>query len=93
MPIFMSVSVPREVHAGKTIVERMQLGKTLLVVGFVVMGIGAVLNWAPWLVTWFGRLPGDIRLERDGFRFYCPVTSMILVSIALSLLVRLFNKG
>ena len=85
--------MPREVHAGKTIVERMQLGKTLLVVGFVVMGIGAVLNWAPWLVTWFGRLPGDIRLERDGFRFYCPVTSMILVSIALSLLVRLFNKG
>ena len=85
--------MPREVHAGKTIVERMQLGKTLLLVGFVVMGIGAVLNWAPWLVTWFGRLPGDIRLERDGFRFYCPVTSMILVSIALSLLVRLFNKG
>ena len=85
--------MPREVHAGKTIVERMQLGKTLLVVGFGVMGIGAVLNWAPWLVTWFGRLPGDIRLERDGFRFYCPVTSMILVSIALSLLVRLFNKG
>ena len=85
--------MPREVHAGKTIVERMQLGKTLLVVGFVVMGIGAVLNWAPWLVTWFGRLPGDIRLERDGFRFYCPVTSMILVSIVLSLLVRLLSKG
>ncbi|MDB6075374.1 MAG: hypothetical protein JWO89_3014 [Verrucomicrobiaceae bacterium] len=67
----------------------MQIGKTLLAFGFIVMIIGAVLVWAPWLLTWFGRLPGDIRIEREGFRFYFPITSMILVSIAFSLLMRL----
>ncbi len=71
----------------------MQVGKTLLAFGFIVMIIGAVLVWAPWLLTWFGRLPGDIRIEREGFRFYFPITSMILVSIVLSLLMRLGARG
>ena len=71
----------------------MQVGKTLLACGFIVMLVGAVLMWAPWLLTWFGRLPGDVRIEREGFRLYFPITSMILVSIALSLLMRLTGKG
>ena len=71
----------------------MQIGKMLLVIGFVVMLVGAAFNWAPWLITWFGRLPGDIRVEREGFRFYCPVVSMILISIVLSLAMRFLNRG
>ncbi|MCG6871172.1 MAG: DUF2905 domain-containing protein [Gammaproteobacteria bacterium] len=35
-----------------------------------------------------GRLPGDIRIERDGFRFYFPITGLVLVSLAISLLLR-----
>ena len=71
----------------------MQIGKTLLIFGFAVMLAGAVLTFAPWAVSWFGRLPGDIRVEREGFSFYCPITSMILVSVVLSLLMRLLTRG
>ena len=71
----------------------MHIGKTLLALGFVITLAGAALTWAPWLVTWFGRLPGDIRVERENYRFYCPVTSMIIASIVLSLLARLLSKG
>jgi len=71
----------------------MQAGKMLLTVGFILMLTGAACLWAPWALNWFGRLPGDIRIEREGFRFYMPVTSMILASLALSLLLRLCAKG
>jgi len=55
---------------------------------FVIVGIA----W-PWLVKLgLGRLPGDIVIERENFRFYFPLTTMILVSLVLSLLVWLFRK-
>ena len=71
----------------------MQAGKMLLTLGFILMVVGAACLWAPWALNWFGRLPGDIRIEREGFRFYMPITSMILASLALSLLLRLFARG
>lgn len=83
----------REVFAGAHYSGRMQVGKTLLTFGFMVMIIGALLLWAPGTLAWFGRLPGDIRIEREGFRFYCPIVSMLLVSLVLSLLVRLLGKS
>lgn len=71
----------------------MQIGKTLLAFGFFIMLAGAALTWAPWLVTWFGRLPGDVRIEREGFRFYFPITSMILASAVISLLARFLGRN
>jgi len=59
------------------------LGLALLVVGFA---------W-PWLSRLgLGRLPGDIRIERDGFGFHFPITTGIVVSLVLSLLVWLLRK-
>ena len=50
-------------------------------------------NAWPWLSKiGFGRLPGDIVIERENFRFYFPITSMILVSLLLSLIFWLFRK-
>ena len=55
---------------------------------FIVLG----LIW-PWLAKLgLGRLPGDIVIERENFRFYFPITTMIVISLALSLIFWLFRK-
>jgi hypothetical protein len=57
-------------------------------VGLVVLG----LLW-PWLARWgLGRLPGDIVIERDGFRLYIPITTSIIVSVVLSLIIWFIRK-
>jgi len=58
----------------------------LLVLGLVIAGIGLVVLLAP-SIPWLGRLPVDIRIERDNFRFYFPVVTCLLVSLFLSLLL------
>ncbi len=66
------------------------LGPILVVAGLVLAVLGLLL-WADWL-GWFGRLPGDIRIERDGARVYVPLVSMLLVSIAVSLALYLVRR-
>ena len=66
------------------------LGSFLIVAGVVAIVFGLFAN-AGWL-SWFGRLPGDIRIERGTTRVYIPIVSMILVSIVLSLLLRIFRR-
>jgi hypothetical protein len=60
-------------------------------VGRLVIGIGAAMIVVGLLImtgalSWFGRLPGDVRIERDGVHVYVPITSMLLVSIAVTLI-------
>jgi hypothetical protein len=66
------------------------MGRSLITLGIVLVVIG--LAW-PWL-TKLGlfRLPGDIVIERDNFRFYFPITSMIIISVVISLIFWLFRK-
>jgi len=64
--------------------------RTLIYGGLILVAVG--ICW-PWLGRLpLGRLPGDIVINRPGFRLYIPVTTMILVSLLLSLLARLFRK-
>lgn len=67
------------------------LGKTLMVLGAALFVIGAVLTSAGKL-PWFGRLPGDIVVERGPMTFYFPVVTCLVVSVVLSLLVWLFRR-
>lgn len=63
-----------------------------LLIGLGVLLILAGLFW-PWLAKLpFGRLPGDILVDRPGFRFFAPFTSMLVVSILLSLIVWLLRR-
>ena len=68
------------------------MGKWIMVAGAVVFAIGATLHFAPWMLNWFGRLPGDIRIETENGKFFFPITSMLLVSIVLTILVNLFRR-
>jgi hypothetical protein len=66
--------------------------KLLIAAGLALLVIGLVWQFAPGLVSWFGRLPGDIRIERGNTRIYFPITSMIVVSLLLSLIVSVFFR-
>ena len=68
------------------------IGKTIVILGVVLVVIGLVVWLAGDKFSWFGHLPGDIRVERKNVRFYAPITSMLLLSIVLSLLLWLFRK-
>jgi hypothetical protein len=67
-------------------VER-NIGPFLVLAGIVVVALG-VLVWAGGL-SWFGRLPGDIRIERGNVRVYVPLVSMLLVSVIATLVLAL----
>jgi hypothetical protein len=56
-----------------------------LVIAGVVLVVVGLVAWTGAL-SWFGRLPGDFRVEKPGVRVYAPITSMLLVSIVLSLI-------
>lgn len=62
----------------------------LIVFAGIVLVVVGVLVWSGAL-SWFGRLPGDIRIERPGMRVSVPLVSMLLVSIVLSLLLALWR--
>ena len=68
------------------------MSKWLIIAGILLIAIGLLLHYAPGALSWFGRLPGDIRIENERTRIYIPITSMILVSLVLSLLIRLFRN-
>ena len=67
------------------------IGKLLIFIGIVLIVLGSIIHFAGGNFSWFGRLPGDIRIERENFRFYFPITTMVLLSIILSILLRIIS--
>lgn len=63
----------------------------IVVAGGVALVVVGLLIWVGGL-SWFGRLPGDIRYERGSTRVYAPITSMLLISIVISLLIWVVRK-
>jgi hypothetical protein len=68
-----------------------ELGKIVVVIGVVVTLIGLVM-WSGFAPKWLGRLPGDIRIEREHSAFYFPIVTCIILSIVLSLLLSIFRR-
>ena len=67
------------------------LGRAFLILGLVFVAVGLVLTLAP-QVPLLGRLPGDIRIERGGFRLYFPIASCVLISAAITLVLQLLAR-
>lgn len=71
------------------------VGKTLILVGGVLALLGALLTLFGKMGSgfgWLGRLPGDILIKRDNFTLYFPLTTSVLISVAVSLLLYFLSK-
>ena len=67
------------------------IGRSLVILGAVFVIVGFLL-WASPQIPWLGRLPGDLRIERPGFRLYVPITTCVLISAVLSLVAHFFSR-
>lgn len=70
----------------------MAFGKLLAAMGVALLIIGLIVSYAPWLINWFGKLPGDIRIEDEKKWVFIPITSMFVVSIILTIIINLFFR-
>ncbi len=68
------------------------MARWVMIVGVILVVIGALMHFAPWTLNWFGKLPGDIRIETERGSIFIPISSMIVVSIVLTVLVNLFRR-
>lgn len=64
--------------------------KTLIGIGLLLVVLGFLWPWI--LKLGLGRLPGDIAIEKDNFRFYFPVTTSVVISIVITVVVWLLRK-
>jgi hypothetical protein len=66
-------------------------GKILILSGLLLFFIGLLIYFSHNKLNWIGNLPGDLKIERPGFRLYIPFTTMILFSILISLVIRIWS--
>lgn len=67
-------------------------GKYIILIGCGVVLLGVIIYFFHDKLHWIGRLPGDIRVEKENVRFYFPITTMILFSILVSIIVAIVRK-
>jgi ABC-type Na+ efflux pump permease subunit len=65
-------------------------GKILIYIGLALVAVGAVFAFGA-KIPWFGRLPGDICIERKNFTLYFPLATSLLVSLLISLVLMIFR--
>jgi Protein of unknown function (DUF2905) len=68
-----------------------ELGKFVVIIGVITTLVGLMI-WGGFAPKWLGRLPGDIRIERERSVFYFPIVTCIVLSILLSLLLSIFRR-
>ncbi|MEO9070686.1 MAG: DUF2905 domain-containing protein [Ginsengibacter sp.] len=69
-----------------------QTGKYILIVGLIIVLAGILIYFFHDYFKWFGKLPGDIRIEKGNFRFYFPLVTMIIVSVVVTILINIFKR-
>lgn len=67
-------------------------GKYLAFAGAALLIIGGLIYFFGTKLPPFGRLPGDVRVERGNFKFFAPITTMIIVSLLLTLIINVFKR-
>ena len=68
------------------------MARWIMIVGAILLVIGALMHFAPWTLNWFGKLPGDVRIETERGSIFIPISSMVILSIVITVLVNLFRR-
>lgn len=69
--------------------EYKTIGILLVMVALIIALVGAVIYFAGSSFSWFGNLPGDLKVERKNFTFYFPMATMLVLSVVLSIIIKL----
>jgi len=69
-----------------------ETGKWIIGIGVIIILVGIIIYFFYDKLNWIGRLPGDIRIEKENFRFYFPIVTMILFSLLGTLIIWLIRK-
>ena len=69
---------------------RNSVGLILIVFGLGLVLLGIIIRTGA--LSWFGKLPGDIRIEKENFKLYIPLVSMAVLSVALTILINLVRR-
>jgi H+/Cl- antiporter ClcA len=69
-----------------------QTGKWIIIAGIIIVIAGILIYFFYDKSNWLGKLPGDIRVEKDNFSFYFPLTTMIIISVVFTILINVFKK-
>ena len=69
-----------------------QTGKYILFAGLIIVVAGIIIYFFHDYFKWIGKLPGDIRIEKENFRFYFPLATMIIFSLLITIIINIFKK-
>ena len=69
-----------------------QTGKYILFAGLIIVVEGIIIYFFHDYFKWIGKLPGDIRIEKENFRFYFPLATMIIFSLLITIIINIFKK-
>lgn len=69
-----------------------ETGKYIILIGMLTVVVGVLVYFFHDKLHWIGRLPGDIRIEKENFRFYFPITTMIIVSVVITLIIQVIRR-
>ena len=69
-----------------------QTGKYILIAGLIIVVAGIIIYFFHDYFKWIGRLPGDIKIEKENFRLYFPLTTMIIFSLVITIIIQIFKR-
>jgi hypothetical protein len=69
-----------------------EIGKYIIVAGVALVLIGVLIYFFYDKLNWIGHLPGDIRIVKKNFRFYFPITTMIIFSILITIILQIIRR-
>jgi len=69
-----------------------ETGKYIILAGVMLIILGVIIYFFHDKLHWIGRLPGDIRIEKENFRIYFPITTMIIFSLAITAIIQIIKR-